>query len=580
MFYSYEECVRAQVGTTLWHEFTQSKKRAIARASCNGNLLRSELNFWREDSNVVLAAIKNTPFAIRHAPKFQGDKVMGLIAVRLNGLAKIFLDPALQRDPEIERASELSMPKEERFGRSWEEDLFFAPSTHCPPLTYLRGLDGVTDLRSVSLRSGSSRFIRDSRIILFSGTHLLPYSIKTPFISHELMALLPLTATHFFFDPEDETRNLSGFIGKGFDARNVEEAMRIAYEEHISFKRSVVTIEGGNALLSEGRAFVGEISLYTSFIGLREQGFFEHLSGDPELEPSEQAYRMARNLALYHSKQRPFLKIESQSDEEMEDRIKGDIAIPLIPFPPPPLSPETIVYRKQLIAPLTPEEKLTYLNEARLIEAQLRETRAQMAQALEVPETHLMILPQTIFHIDMEMTATPTGELVVHEDQDVLTFLQNVAAHYSLNADEEECLAEYRTQASLGVRRFKAIRETRVEMLRTGSIASRTLPLVLARPTTAILNYSNGVFIPNKRHVQVISPDGLQLKGIHKKGGFKFLTTGPSDLAEGVFHKSFVELFERTFPDLTLEGIPGLSKFVAMYHGGAHCLSFERALPQ
>jgi hypothetical protein len=381
--------------------------------------------------------------------------------------------------------------------------------------------------------AGESPYIRDSHVVRYGGSHLIPKSMRKPDFSltTHLRALLPPSASSFY---------KSGLLGMGFYETNTLRALRDAIKLDIPFLLGNTSIEGGNCFIftsPEGkkRALVGEISLYFTLIGLEEGGHFSNLEYDSEEIPTMSCIRMARNLQAYDPRECHLLK-----GEELKQ-----------------------LYRLWQ-TPVPEEEIPLYIEEARKIQAKVEITRALIAEEIDVEEENILFLPQTEYHIDMELFVTPDGKIAIHDPNAVLSFLRTI--NYDELTDEEKII--YQEIESLAYQDYEAHKDTR-DMRKTFRLENSGLPFCLfpgiLKTKKTVLNYCNGIFVKN--NLPDLPDNGQQPE-------YYFVTTGPSRPAEQIFHRKFQELIHSIFPNIKVVGVP-MSDLVGTNGGGMHCLTFE-----
>jgi hypothetical protein len=388
----------------------------------------------------------------------------------------------------------------------------------------------------------NSFFIRDSSVTLFEGKRLIPYSFKNSTYHDLLKASLPESANHFLL-------NSKSLCGKGFKQRNVDQAMINAIDLDIPFKRGKTCIEGGNCFLFNDiggrKAVLGEVSLFLSMIALEEQGYFDDKITEISLEPSPDALRIARNRNVFLTK---------NQDNKIE-------------------------LNKTFTDPVTKEDEKAYYSEARIIEAKLTLTKICIAEELEIPLNKIAFLPQGSFHLDMELFITPHGEVILHDDEKVINFLNEDQFSEIQDKDIQDLLVKYKINAENKSRISMNFFEKRKVVLNSTQIRYRYIPAVFESPEfNSALNYCNGIFSLIGSKVMMRFSDNNICEGVVKEDGYNYITTGPSTHVEKAFHLKFIKLFQQTFPEYRLKDIPDLSKFVARTHGGIHCLTFENYL--
>ncbi|WP_068467992.1 hypothetical protein [Candidatus Protochlamydia phocaeensis] len=427
-----------------------------------------------------------------------------------------------------------------------------------------------------------SVFIRDSHIGLLEGGFLIPYSIKNFFICHYFLANLPASVNHFLIKDNDRLVNETG-MGKGFERRNVNQAIFTAEYMRIPYEQGKTCIEGGNCFLywHEGKpkAIIGELSLYLSLIALEEQRYFEKIEWTAEdTEPSDEAYRLARNRDLYATIQFPKLakkwdariiwQINNNSREELhleEEDIPWTRLIKM--------NLKELAYRKRLIAPLTEKEKKKYAANARKLEAKLRLTKQRMAQELRVPLANCVFIPQDHFHIDMQMFVTPDGKVVLHDNKKALKFLNVIEKSEDLTRKERLILRQFQKKALKGMEKCGANQKKRIALLKKQGVSVLTMPAVFNADYPKVsLNYCNGIFLDGKKGAQLFAKEK---EGEAERKQLCFVTTGPSHVIEEMIHKKFTRLFSCTFTNMALYTIAELSSFIANKKGGVRCLTNE-----
>lgn len=541
---------------------TLGKKEAIKEVSSYGEDLAYGPVWWRHDEDIVRAAIINNPFAIRHAPIFQNNKEMGLLAISINGLARFYLSPELQEDNDILKESRQHFPRS--YSAPFKRDELYYPQK-CSEIKSISEINPA--IKKIQLLPKSSPFIRDSHVTLFEGGHLIPYPINNPFHKELLRTMHP----HYS-------------VGKGYVEKNVAQAMITALEEGISFKLGKTCIEGGNCYLfmskTQRKAVIGELSLYLSMIALDEQEAWERtvITSESGKEPSEEAYRIARNLALYQKIDVPKLQDEQRNQEKKQaEQILDDDSLPINPKLRE-LIDEDLDYHKQLVAPLSEEDLDRFRDEARKIEIKLELTKIHIANELGVPLANIVFIPQRKFHIDMELFVTPNGKIILHDDQKAIELLEDIRKTDHLCEEEKKLFQQYQIFAEKRLMVTKEIHERQKELLQRSGIDFDTLPAVFEAKEQNALNYCNGIFIENSSSPIITFLNGRRVRGTMKKKSFTYITTGSSSPHEEKLHNRFLLIFNKAFPDYIVNTIP-MSNFIATTSGGIRCLTFEGRLP-
>ena len=567
----------AAMATTVvsTEQYSRWKRDAIEKVKEDGNLLKDLSMIWRADPEVVEAAILQNPLSLKHATHFQNDKKMVLLAVRINGLARVFASEKLQNDPEVRAVSEESIPKSlppSKEVQTRENQIFFCMKDKFRRVKDYDAIDAL--FVSVDLyNSNPSVFLRDSRVTLFGGGYLIPYTIQDQCCQQRLMMKLPEHYNSFLFKEVKGVRlcSFDTLIGEGFLQCNVDQAILTAMELNIPFKRGKTCIEGGNCFLfrSNGvkKALVGQLSIYLSMIALEEQNYFDHQPLPNDEEPALDFYRMARNQVHYQNE-----NFETSEPEETENPLdfifgkKIEDEYDSIILKDLPLE---IAYRELLVAPVSENDKICFRKAAIELQRRFNLTKACMAEDLGLPLQDVIFIPQTTYHIDMELSVTPEGVVFVNDDHQVLQCLKELEEIGNLNRTEIQLLKEYRESAEEKLTHFKELCSSRNKILEENGIEYVTLPAVFeSYPSQSSLNYCNGVFASNKKEAQTMP----------KSHRFTYITTGPSNRFENRFHTRFTEIFHKTFPQYDFYGVPGISHFISKNHGGIHCLTFEGSI--
>ena len=144
-------------------------------------------------------------------------------------------------------------------------------------------------------------------------------------------------------------------------------------------------------------------------LALKEQGYFEALQTPNNLEPSLEAYRIARNLALCIETEIPLTR--KRDDCTTQEEVNQ-------------LLSEEVKYRKLLMEPISDINRTKYFEAAQIIEMQIEITQQKIAEELQITLPDVLFIPQATFHIDMELTVTPNGKIWLHDEQKVLDLLK------------------------------------------------------------------------------------------------------------------------------------------------------------
>jgi hypothetical protein len=532
-----------------------------ATSKVSENVNKQEYSLSSNNISFVKAAIINNPVAIAFANLNPNDlREVALFAVQKNGISYFCLNEELQKDLEIRKIAEEKMPKE--YVSDQKNGKIFCSAF---PSQVFDALKIYGNKKVVTTKNDeSSIFIRDSHVTLFEDKgHLIPYSFSETdelLISRILSASLP-------FSGDIVLNNEKGLCGKGFHRNNTSQAMVLAYKEGNSFKRAMSCIEGGNCFLlinskGEKRALIGELSLTLSMIALERQGYFKDISVKEIENPSQDALRIARNLAFYYEKVNPadLMLLEKRAAFKNDSEIKNfKESIGFI---------EDIEYQTLLGEPLSLEDCIRFHEEGKKIDAKINSTKNVIASELGLSSNQLAFLPQTQFHIDTEMTVTPDKKVILHDDRKTIRFLEKEMKEICLENKELELYKIYLERALKRAEIFHETRERQKEILRENGIEFSILPAILENGTQSILNYCNGIFIKTPKNCDAEFKD--------KK--FVYFTTGPSSTEEEIFHRRFSEIFQKKFPKYGFYGVKNISHLIASSHGGVHCLTFENRL--
>jgi hypothetical protein len=527
------------------------KSQAIAQVSQDGLSLRRLPCECRKDIDIVRSAVKQNPFALFYAPEFQNNREIALLAVKGNGHSIAAMSQDLQMDAEIGEVAKKNLPQ--RRERSLQKSADHRIFASCREVTLFSQVDNIyNELTYVTSSAGCpSIFLRDSCLVLFDGTHLIP----NPFLEEHtfiLSLLFPPSAAHFLKEAVKEDGLELAYTGKGLNTKNREYAIALTYLYDLPFKQGLSCIEGGNCLLfsyhGKRHAIIGELSLLTSYMALTDMGLFDGITREKRGAPSEHAYRIARNFALYLETK----LIDQQSLNQL-----------FISF----------------LNPVSPEEKIKHEEKAWLNDAKLKLSKEYIAKDLELPVENLIIIPQLRFHIDMEIFVTPDGEIVLHDDLLALEFLKQIEVEGEkkpLNEGEQKLVQEFRENAQANVEKFKEYQLARIQILQSYGCKVHLLPAVFEAPASKIvLNYCNGIFAWRGKQ-GFYTKNGERFFRLQKE--YVFITTGTSTPAEEVFHQKFIGYYRASFPHLDIQPLKGVSQFIGQNEGGIHCLTFEASL--
>jgi hypothetical protein len=489
---------------------------------------------YAEDHEIVLTAIQNNPFALFYSP-LKKNKEMALKAVKINGLVYYILKRKFRDDFEFQDAIK-NIPRKYRAKGSAGNRVFVVKT---PITTSLSSELAITKI------NGFFReivFIRDAQVALNNGRHLIPSDLKDPYYRQRTLAMLSENGNHFLLNKEGDCSQLS-IAGIGFEEINRRQAKVICQLNDVSFRDGKTCIEGGNCFVfqsnGETKAIVGEISVILSFIALEENGHFKEPL--PQCEPSEHAYRIARNLSFYEKlKKKIDHKLITLSDDSVEYKsyytklmqMGGEKG-----------------YRKCISRPVTESEKKRFYSRAKEIEAKLILTRNQMRKELRIkkPE-NLIVVPQGDFHLDLDLCVTPEGEVLLHDPDMVSSFLEPLFMRMLRIPNGLIFHKQYCDSASEQAK----LNSVRVKILQDHKIPVRLLPMRFKRESFD-LNYCNSLFLKDN----------------------SILIPAPTTKLEECIHFKFTSMLEDIFPHHKLIQITDMSHFMSQNFGGIRCLSFE-----
>lgn len=525
-------------------------------------LLDAENRHWLQEDEVIETLFTAHPFFIRNDPGFQVSEKIAKIALKANPFSFYWLSNELQKDKaliQIRDEVQQSTSSDFLIPPSQEKRIFYV----CPPDRLedscaakidpiFQGLSSKELFKAVrfelehskpSLSFQNERFttspylLRDSLVALPSGICLIPYSPKTPSqIDKKVEYLLPLYMRPFFLNKSNQLHSRA-LLGKGTSQKNTDQAKVLCYDYEIPFKQAKTSIEGGNIFLFElngqKKAIIGETSLYLSLAALEVEITDLDLQ---EEEISEEAYRIAKNMNLW-----------KQQKE--------------IDYSTLPLSEKIDKYH-HIFSDVKDTNKKDLREKAIYWQKKLDLTKQTIASEIEVPLEHIIFLPQTGFHIDLELTVTPEGRVLLHDCALALNQL-GLIKEDNMNSDQKLFLTSYLVKAQKRYKSFKSIQCIQYERLLAHNIEAQAVvgELKAYFPThpTYRLNYMNGVFTP-----------------LEERSRFCYVTTGPSHKAEKCFHNFFSEQFKQALGDnIEAVFVDELSTKIGLYKGGVHCLTLE-----
>ena len=262
-------------------------------------------------------------------------------------------------------------------------------------------------------------FIRDQQVVLHDGSHLIPACIDDHLLLLKVQTLLHPLQQHFL-------KPLTGCYGTGFTNESRAKALETCEKLGIPFILGRTAIEGGNCHLFFGkdgmsRAIIGLNSLIISYIALDDQGFFE----ENEFElgtfrstiktPTDESLLVARNNELRISLLAIQTRLEElyiiQKDITTPDSIKSDIYKQASK-----LRATLEELQKDLLVPLTLEDRVHYKNLAIAYEARVQLTKSLISKELKVPLNNIAFVFQNHFHIDLDLLVTSEGNVCFHDE--------------------------------------------------------------------------------------------------------------------------------------------------------------------
>lgn len=624
--------------------YNYQEEANIQLVSQNGWLLSTLGKKWKENARVVEAAIRQNGTSIGFAPFFQNNRPMAIIALENTGLAYNYLHPDLRKEKEIKKLANQNLPQKlpSYLGPPQIQAIenttmvsshfFFAN----PGDMYVQ--QGLEDQLSSLEKQGyynerihlnldflkHTLYVRDARVSLFSGKQLIPRSPQSfknwDSKDYKWAMVLPFGSKQISDTPS--------FMGSGCTPSNTRQAILTCCKYSLPYERATTMIEGGNCFLfmdgKEKKALVGEWSLYFSYYGLKEDGYFDQIDliDFSTVVPSDSSIRMARNLSIfkqvkkvlqgYAERYEELFNYETQDVDAYFDSLE-DKAQKILNNPN--LSNETKqqlfneeieriqaqrklekeeignkitsedqtlhdltktlrIYQNMSDLPSSEENKDDFFEQAQLLEARLNITKNKMAEELEIYPENLIFIPQAEFHIDMNLFVTPSGEVILHNSKKTIEFLQSIQTHTILLGESEEFVNAYLATAMTNATLFNEVEEKQERVLQTHNLRYQTLPLTFSFPEVSALNYCNGIFLERGFISHQNSEDKKEPPKRLSSEGYAFLSTGPSFHAEIPVHRKFVELFEKTL-GYRFQGVPGMSKQIAINSGGVHCLTFE-----
>lgn len=506
----------------------------VARIVAKDGLQLRNFPQYAEDVEIVLTAVQNNALALFYSP-LKKNKELALKAVKINGLVFYILKNKFRNDFEFQKAVK-KIPRKYK-AKSPVANRVFVVNT-----SITTSLSPELAITKVNGFIKDIVFIRDAQVALNNGRHLIPSTLQDPYYRQRTLAMLSENATHFLLNKKGECSQLS-IAGMGFDEINRRQAKVICQLNDVSFRDGKTCIEGGNCFVfqsnGETKAIVGEISVILSFIALEEKGHFKEPL--PQCQPSEHAYRIARNLTFYE-------KLKKKIDHKLITLSEDSVEYKSYYLKLMQMGGEK-GYRKNISLPITENEKKRFYSKAKEIEAKLVLTRNQMQKELRVkkPE-NLIVVPQSDFHLDLDLCVTPDGEVLLHDPDQVSTFLEPLFMKMLGIPNGLIFHKQYCDSAS----EEAELNTVRVKILKDHKIPVRLLPMRFKRESFD-LNYCNSLFLKDN----------------------SILIPAPTTKLEECIHFKFTSMLEDLFPKHKLVQITDMSHFMSQNFGGIRCLSFE-----
>lgn len=570
------------------YDFLLSLALKMANEDPESLFKRENMN-WLKIPKIAQVIFGKDPLLIRNDSFYQTSLEIASVALRANPFSFCWLSNDLRSHPDIlaikeetERSFSSRMPSSALI-----EKHFFCVSNHKRMDNFSSSytdqlkndfllLDGshsiASKIRFVKLeyyqqsfqtnRFTDSIYIRDSAVTLSNGTLLIPRPLKDPMDGRKIEYFFPPYMKKLFLREHLKCKNLTSFLGRGLEAGSANQAKILCFDHQIPFKEAETSIEGGNIFIFDSngqrKAIIGELSLFLSISNLKEP----IMLGVEIPEITEEAYRLARNASFWEEdKEKNFHTLPFQEKKTVFDRIFLEI---------------------------TDEEKERFKEDATLWQKKLELAKQKIASDIEVPLEHIVFLPQTGFHIDLELTVTPGGEVLVHDDALMIKELlnlkkQNEEAYFLVTKEKtkeeygEELLLKEEEEENKGFPKnfsqscydeayksyvcHKTIRKKQYSLLQAHHIPFKQVAgdLKTGSSERCRLNYMNGIFIP-----------------IEHTNRFYYLTNGLSKQEELDLYITFSELFKDTIgASAEVLFMPNFSKFCGPASAGIRCLTLE-----
>jgi len=209
----------------------------------------------------------------------------------------------------------------------------------------------------------------------------IPYFIDSPIFKFEFQSLLPAEELDAVLG---QTNAPWGSVGLSTKYNRLTEELLQQDFESCSppsyFKASKSVFEGGNVFIHGNRAIIGLHSVILTVMAI-EQELRRNKRQDKVIracEPSEHAYRMARNQGIFLT-----LMLNQK------------------------------ILREDFLESIEESEKPSLKEKACYFESLLREAKNTLQFDLGV--SHLTVIPQRSYHIDLDIVVTPAGRVLIRK---------------------------------------------------------------------------------------------------------------------------------------------------------------------
>ena len=213
----------------------------------------------------------------------------------------------------------------------------------------------------------------------FFDTHIFKLDFQSLLPAEELDAALGHTCAPW------------GAVGLSTEYRPLtEEILQQDFESFSPpsyFKASSSVFEGGNVFIHENRAIIGLHSVILTVMVIEQERIRNKRikKGMLACEPSEHAYRMARNRGIF---------LKSMSEKEVQNASAFYKSL-----------------RENFVESIEDSEKPALKTKACYFDSLLREAKNTLQFELGV--SHLTVIPQRSYHIDLDILVTPSGRVLI-----------------------------------------------------------------------------------------------------------------------------------------------------------------------